>query len=421
MTHELNMSYIETALQKRIIAGMINRASGDFTLTADNRFVYYRGLGDFSAALRDLHNDDFEAFKRADYAARAEQYQQQAGYKSHEVVALLNTVTSFKKWVADRTENVGADFADYGTFTKRNMVKGKAKWENMVMFPAAAFGQAVTISLDTLIDLLKVLKSQKCKTVELRAVPIKPQGKNWSALQIRACDSAFTLFSDTVLDFATCPDFTLYAFPALPGGDTAPFPAARGAAKQEEATDLTENEMDTPFGVMVISAGQPEASYKSITQKVYVCAKELISIHRIQYFIEGNFDRHIEQDKPAYEWRGWVSLRRVENCPVSNYNQKGWTINRNCYPTPKAQEHINGLSELVKTWLNDHNTLLDAGQHQAQCELIQRGRDRLKDVLKKVQEHRAELDEMETRLNSGETLTSRQIENLNTSGYHWKF
>lgn len=170
------------------------------------------------------------ANEREIYATRAAEYRQTAVYQMTSANDLLNHFDGFRKWLKSGEKEVPAAYADYGSYQVRRDYHGTNKQEWMVMLPASAFGMYLIISLDTVIDLLRVLKSQKCNTMQVRAVPITPKLTHsdkswkedvffWSALELVNCGDTYTLYSETRLTFEAQPEL-------LPGADAGCFPAA---------------------------------------------------------------------------------------------------------------------------------------------------------------------------------------------------
>lgn len=221
-------------LEKKVIADMLGLSVWDVDVTTDG-FTLKRY--DLTSQLRCLANRDYEAYKREIYADRAAQYRQQTEAKPYMVAGLFQQFDEFRKWLKSGEQAVPADYADFGSFQLKRDYNGTTKKEWMVMLPARLFGLPVVISLDTLIDLLRLLKQQKIPFVAVRAVPITPrihptsksyieETYHWSALEIQNGRDVYQLFSDTKPEFEVKSPFALYDAPALPAGDAGCFPAA---------------------------------------------------------------------------------------------------------------------------------------------------------------------------------------------------
>jgi hypothetical protein len=423
--------YVLNRKTQSVIAGMLNMHTGDIELTPGGGF--WMRHYEFTPQLKALCNQDYAAFKREDYARRADLYREQAGYQERNALDLFNHFDGFRKWVNGGNTETPAAYADYGSYQEKRDCHGTKRQERYIMLQAPAFGLHLVISLDYLIDLLRILKQHKAGVIQVRAIPITPKlagrqrdgrdAYHYSALEIRQGSDRYYLYSETQPEFDLAPDFTLYTVEALPGGDAGCFPAAHVKPVTTPVSVETPliHEFETPFGVMVITPGEATTTYQGINQKLYIEGKDLITIHRILYHIEGNFERFMPTDGAPFEWRGWFSLKRAATCEPDKYSGRTWHVLYSEYATPKAGEHIAPLSQFVRDWLNAHLAVTNAVQQQAQNHMIQRGLDRLTDITRKVEERRVALVDIQTRLNQSGVLTPRDVDLLNTSSYHWRF
>lgn len=196
-------------LERRMIAAMLGVSVFDVEMTPTSFILRH---GDLTTQLKKNANRDYEAYKREVYAASAARYRQQTPGTTYEVKTLFDHFDGFRKWLKSGEQTLPDDYTAYGSYQVRRDVHGTMKQEWMVMLPAYAFGLHIVISLDTLIDLLRLLKSQKVWQVKVRAVPIMPrihptkksyqeETYHWSALEIQNGSDVYQLYSDTNPEF----------------------------------------------------------------------------------------------------------------------------------------------------------------------------------------------------------------------------
>jgi len=164
--------------------------------------------------------------------------------------------------------------------------------------------------------------------------------------------------------------------------------------------------IDTPLGALKIEVNGEYTLYCELAAPV--------KINNIlcRVVITSRLDMHTEN---------WWHIFMVDRVHGAQHSITGWTIGGSA--TSAACKKARSLIEpLLDAWIDAHIEQIEQGKSTADRNLVLRAGFRLDSAIAEIDQRRAELAAMQTRLDNGAPLTDNERRLLDDLwGHHWRF